>query len=177
MSFIGFLSPIFLSLRPTSRIASRESDMNYLVDLDHTHSVIRLTVTAEIITLEMAEDCYVHLKRVTSDDGPYAAIYDLSVPKSTTIPTDMARALARLRPSIPMGRPHVVVGKEPVIYGLARLFQMCREHLHGRFEVVWTLQKAYDMVGCGPEDFTERLSPKKRWPPEFILPLQRALRP
>ena len=54
----------------------------------------------------------------------------------------------------------MVVGKQPVIYGLARIFQMCREYLGDKFEVVHSLEEAYDVVGVRPEDFTERLFPK-----------------
>src|SRR5215469_11520730 len=99
--------------------------MSYQIDLDPTHSVIRLTVTAETVTLELAEEIYQHLSEVTSQGGPYAAIYDLSAAKHTTIHVDMVRYFARRRPSIPMGRKHVVVGTEPHIFGLARVFQMC----------------------------------------------------
>jgi hypothetical protein len=142
--------------------------MDYQVDFNPTNSVIRLTVTAEIITLEMAEGVYNCLKRVASHGGPYAAIYDLSIPKSTTLPTALIRSFARRPPSIPMGRTHVVVGNEPAIYRLARIFQMCREAL-GRqieghkFEVVHSLEEAYEIVGVGVrhEDFTQRLFPKE----------------
>jgi hypothetical protein len=60
-----------------------------------------------------------------------------------------------------MGRPHVVVGKDPSIYQLARIYQMCREFRLGhRFEVVQTLREAYKMVGASPKDFTVHLFPK-----------------
>jgi hypothetical protein len=134
--------------------------MDYQVDLDPTHSVIRLTVTAEIVTLELADDCYKRLSVFASRGGPYAAIYDLSKAKSTTMSTDAVRVFARLRPSIPMGRKHVVVGREPVIFGLARVFQMCGESLGNQFDFVRSLDEAYAMVGARPEDFTKRLFPE-----------------
>jgi hypothetical protein len=59
-----------------------------------------------------------------------------------------------------MGRTHVVVGKEPVIYGLARIFQMCVEFLDYQFSVVRSLGEAYDITGVRPQDFTARLFPK-----------------
>ena len=133
--------------------------MDYQIDLDPAHSVIRLTVLAQVVSLELAEDCYRRLSGITSTGGPYAAIYDLSASTRTTIPTDTIRLLARRAPSIPMGKPHVVVGKEPVIYGLARIFQMCREYLHDQFEVVYSLEEAYDMVEVRPADFRERIFP------------------
>jgi len=133
--------------------------MHYEIDFDPTHSVIRLTVTEEIMTLECAEDCYQRVSLFTSQGGPYAAIYDLSATKNTTIPTDMVSSFTRRRPSIPMGRTHVVVGKWPVIYGLARIFQMCGESVGKQFEVVWLLEEAYKIVGARPEDFMLRLFP------------------
>src|SRR5215831_9480173 len=70
--------------------------MDYRVDLDPAHGVIRLTVTAEIVTLELAEDIYICLTRIASSGGPYAAIYDLSEAKSTTLTTDAVRGFAPL---------------------------------------------------------------------------------
>ena len=69
----------------------------------------------------------------------------------------MVRGLARNRPSIPMGRPHVIAGEAPVIFGLARLFQMCGESVHKEHKVVHTLKEAYKIVKASPEDFTQRL--------------------
>jgi hypothetical protein len=133
--------------------------VDYYIDLDPTHSVVRLTVTARIVTLRTAEDCYRALARLAGGGGPYAAIYDLSRAIGTTLPTNLVRYYARRTPAIPMGRPHVVVGKEPHIYGLARVFQMCREFIGEQFDVVRSLEEAYDLVGARPEDFTERVVP------------------
>ena len=129
----------------------------YHIDLDPVHSVIRLTITSEIMTLECAQEIHKRLTELSSSGGPYAAIFDLSLVKGTTIPTDMIRGLARNRPSISMGRPHVIVGEEPVIFGLARLFQMCGEAVNKEHEVVHTLEEAYEIVKARPEDFTQRL--------------------
>jgi hypothetical protein len=135
--------------------------MNYRIDLDPAHAVIRLTILAEVVSWGLAEDCYRRLSAVTSTGGPYAAIYDLSATKNTTIPTDMVTLFALRTPSIPMGRPHVIVGKEPAIFGLARVFQMCREFTHAEFEFVHTLEEAYHIVGVRPGDFTERIFPER----------------
>jgi hypothetical protein len=129
----------------------------YPIDLDPVHSVIRLTVTAEIVTPELPEDIYKRLEQISSSGGPYATIYDLTIVKDTTIPVEMVRGYARRNPSVPMGRPHVVVGAETAIYGLARLFQMCREHVYGLVEVVHMLEEAYKIVEVCPGDFTQRL--------------------
>jgi len=40
--------------------------MDYEIDLDPSHSVIRLTITAETVTFELAEEIYGHLSEATS---------------------------------------------------------------------------------------------------------------
>ena len=138
--------------------------MDYEIDLDPAHSVIRLTVMVETMTMELAEEIYRHLSEATSSGGPYAAIYDLSATQQTSMPTITVRGFARRKPSIPMGRPHVVVGTEPVIFGLARVFQMCGEAIGSEHQVVHSVEEAYDIVGVHPEDFTECLI----WPCEWV---------
>lgn len=132
-------------------------EMHYRIDLSPRHAVVRLTILEEMVSLKCAEDIYRHLKQVTSTGGPYAGIYDLSFTKGTTIPTEVVRGFARRTPSVPMGRPHIVVGKDPVIFGLARLFQMCSESVGSEYEVVHTLEEAYAVVDVRPEDFTEHI--------------------
>ena len=111
--------------------------------------------------MELAEEIYQHLSEATSRGGPYAAIYDLSAAKHMTIPTNTVRSLGCRLPSIPTGRKHVVVGKEPHIFGLARVFQMCTDSIGSECQVVWSLKGAYDIVGARPEDFTQRLFPER----------------
>jgi hypothetical protein len=138
--------------------------MDYEIDLCPAHSVVRLTVMAETMTLELAEEIYRHLSEATSSGGPYAAIYDLSAAKHTNIPTNTVWSFALRQPSIPMGRKHVVVGTEPHIFGLARVFQMCSEAIGSEFQVVHSLEKAYEIVDVHPEDFTQCLI----WPCEWV---------
>jgi hypothetical protein len=136
----------------------------YQIDLDTKHSVIRLTVKEETVTEELAEDMYRHLMEVTAKGGPYAAIYDLTTTKHTTIDTNAVRSWGRHhRPAVPQGvcpfcghpRKHVVVGVEPHIYGLARVFEMCTDAIGSSFEVVRTLTEAYEIVEDSPENFNE----------------------
>ena len=58
----------------------------------------------------------------------------------------------------------VVVGKEPLVFGLARVFQQIRgfieEFIGAPYQVVHSLEQAYDIIGVHPEDFTERVYPK-----------------
>jgi len=119
------------------------------------------------MTEELAEEIYEHLVEVTSKGGPYAAIFDLSATKITTLSTDAVRSWGRHRPpAVPMGccplcnhlRKQVVVGTEPVIFGLGRVFEMCGERGdNDQFEVAGSLEDAYKMVEDLPENFNECL--------------------
>ena len=131
----------------------------YQIDFSHKQNCFRLTVTKEIMTLKTAEQIHHRLKMLSLCGGPYSAIFDLSAVKETLIPVDVVRGYGRRAPSVPTGKAHVVVGKAPAIFGLARIFQMCGESVGKEHEVVHTLEEAYKIVGVQPEDFTERLWP------------------
>jgi hypothetical protein len=133
--------------------------MDYQVDLDPTHAVIRLTVTAEILTPELAEDIHNRLARLASSGGPFAAIVDLSGVTSLGLSADKVRNIAFREPPVPGGRTHVAVAREPSVFGMARMFQLYRDFFGEQYQVVYSLEEAYDIVGAHPEDFTERLLP------------------
>jgi len=134
--------------------------MHYQIDLDPVHSVIRLTVTAELLTLELAEEFYIRLARIASRGGPYAAIFDFSGVRRSTISAEAIRDFALRAPAVPEGRTRVAVAQEPSVYGLTRMFQLCRDLMERQYQVVHTLEEAYDIVGARPEDFTQRLFPE-----------------
>jgi hypothetical protein len=129
----------------------------YQIDLDPINSVIRLTVKAEVLTLELAEEIYRHLSEAASSDGPYPAIFDLSGVRRSTIPAESIRDFALRAPAVPAGRTRVEVAKEPSVYGLGRMFQLYRDSMGGQYQVVHTLEEAYKIVEARPEDFTQRL--------------------
>src|SRR5215469_12528786 len=129
----------------------------YQIDLDPVHTVIRLTVTEEIVTPELAQEMYTRLQEISSTRGEYAAIYDLTMVKGTTIEVEVVRSMARNRPAVLLTRPHLVVAEQARIYALARLYEMCREHIYGHFDVVNTMEEAYKICGVLPEEFTQRI--------------------
>jgi hypothetical protein len=134
--------------------------MNYQIDLDTKHGVIRATITTTVLTHELAEECYRSVALAASRGGQYAAIWDLSQVTSTTVSSDQVRGRARRAPAVPAGRTRVVVAKEPVIYGFCRMIELSRDPMGGELQVVRSLEEAYEIVGVRPEDFTERLYPK-----------------
>ena len=131
--------------------------MDYLVDLDPTHTVISLTITAEIITPELARDISIRLARVLSSGGPFAVICDASRVTSWTESGVTIRERAFRDPAVPEGRTHVIVAGEPSVFGMARMFQQYRDFLGEQYQVVHTMEEAYSIVKVRPEDFTERL--------------------
>ena len=133
--------------------------MDYVIDLDPTHRVLRGTVTSAF-TDEGCTHLYRTVERLTSRDGPYAGILDLTQAPAFPISSNTVRVLAALEPAMPGGRPRVIVAPEAVIYGLFRMFELIRDSMGGQFQVVRSLEKAYDMVGVRPEDFTQRVFPE-----------------
>jgi len=134
--------------------------MDFVIDLDLTHRVLRVTITAAVLTEELAEDYYRNLSLVASRGGPYAAIYDYSRVTSTTLSSDAVRGWARRPHPVPGPRNHVLVAKESAIFGLARMLQLHQDFLGEHFQIVKSLEEAYAMLGVRPEDFTRRVFPQ-----------------
>jgi hypothetical protein len=135
--------------------------MDYEVDLDPRHRVIRITVTAESVTPELVEDFHNRFGQFASSGGPFAAIVDVSRVTSWTEPAVTIRERAFRDTAVPGGRTHVTVAREPSLFGLARMFQLCRDFCGEQYQVVHSLEEAYEIVGAHPEDFTQRLFPER----------------
>ena len=84
--------------------------MDYQIDFDPTHRVIRLTVTKPL-TDESLTDVYRALSHVAAKGGPYGAILDLSQVEDFSLSADTIKALASTDPAVPVGRPRVVVAR------------------------------------------------------------------
>jgi hypothetical protein len=132
--------------------------MDILVDLAPKHRVIRLTLTSETLTLELAEDIQRFLSLAAFRGGPYASIIDFSRVTSSKLSGDAVRDLA-FNPEFAEGTK-VIVAREPSVFGVSRMFEQIRDYDRESHRVVHTLEEAYDIVDVRPEDFTERLYAK-----------------
>jgi hypothetical protein len=132
--------------------------MDFVVDLDPKHLVLRITVTTAL-TDEAFTEIYQTVKRLASTGGPYAAIRDLSQVTNFPISAATVRALAATDPAVPAGRPRVVVAPQPAVFGLSRMFELLRDSMEGQFHVVQSMDEAYDMLKASPQDFSHRLFP------------------
>jgi len=121
--------------------------------------VLRGTVTSAF-TDEGCAHLYRTVERLASRVGPYAGILDLTQVPAFPISSNTVRVLAALEPAIPAERRRVIVAREAVMYGLARMFELIRDLMGGQFQVVRSLEDAYDMLGVRPEDFTQRVFPE-----------------
>lgn len=136
--------------------------MDFVIDLDPTHLVLRATITAAVLTEELAEDYYHAVSLAASSGGPYAGIYDFSRVTSTTLSPNAVRGWAGRPYPIPPPRHRVLVAKEPVIFGLARMLQLIQDVRGEHFQVVRSLEEAYEMLAIRSEDFTQCLVPAVR---------------
>jgi hypothetical protein len=133
--------------------------MDYVVDLDPKHEVLRITVTTAV-TDEAFGDLYRALARFAAEGGPYAGILDFSHIADFPLSSETLKAFAALRPALPAGRPRVVVASKPEIYGLSRMFELHRDAMGVEVHVVRSIEEAYELLEVGPDDFTQRLFPE-----------------
>jgi hypothetical protein len=135
--------------------------MDWLIDLDPTHRILRLTVTTTVLTDEGLTDLYRVLGRIASQGGPYSAITDLSEVVNMPVSAKTIRILAENNPAVPSGTARVIVAKQAIAYGLARMFQLSRDEMGGQLHVVHSMDEAYDVLGVNSEDFSQRLFPER----------------
>jgi hypothetical protein len=134
--------------------------MDFVVDLDPKHRVLRITVTTAL-TDKAGKEIYQAVARLASRGGPYAAITDLSQVVDFPISAETVRALAATGPAIPLGdRPSVIVARQAALYGLARMFELHRDSMGGQLRIVRSMDEAYDLLKVSPEDFSQRLFPE-----------------
>ena len=133
--------------------------MDYRIDLDPTHRMLRLTA-GKVLTNELAREIHQTMARLASHGGPYAIIGDLSEVEDDRLAPEIAAELAAAGSPIPGGRLWVLVGKQPVRDSFGRMFELTRNWMGEKFELVESVDEAYSMLGVRPEDFTQRLFPE-----------------
>ena len=134
--------------------------MKYVIDLDPTHQVLRVTVTGTV-TDQASREAYASLSHFAATGGPYALILDLSGVTSNQLSIEALRDLAQKPPAVPLGRLHVVAAPRPEDYGVVRMFELLKDGMGGQFHPVLSLDEAYAMLEVGPENFSQRLFPEQ----------------
>ena len=134
--------------------------MKYVIDLDPTHQVLRVTVTGTVSD-PASQEMYASISHFAATGGPYASILDLSGVTGGRVSTQTIRHLAKKPPAVPVGRPRVVVAPRPEDYGLLHMFELLRGKMGGQLHFVLSVDEAYTMLGVSPEDFSQRLFPEQ----------------
>ena len=134
--------------------------MDYVIDLDPTRLILRVTI-GNVLTDELSQEIYRTVKRLASWGGPFAGIFDLSKVEDDRVSPEFAAEQAASDPPIPGQRLCVLVAKQPVLYEHLRMVELTRNWMGGQFELVESMDEAYRLLGVRPEDFSERLFPKK----------------
>src|SRR5215469_11948140 len=134
--------------------------MKYVIDLDPTHQVLRVTVTGTV-TDQASQEAYASVSHLAATGGPYAMILDMSGVTGNQLSIEAIRDLAQKPPAVPVGRPHVVVAPRPEDYGVVRMFELLRDGMGGQFHAVLSVDEAYAMLGVCPENFSQRLFPEQ----------------
>lgn len=132
--------------------------MHYVIDLDPTAQIVRVTVDG-VLTDELLMETYSTLKQVVSASGQYSGIFDLSQVVEDRVSSEAIRVLAREVPAILSGRLRVVVASTPSLRGLFRMYEMSGDGMRADLQVVGSIDEAYRMHGARPEDFSQRLFP------------------
>ena len=138
--------------------------MKYVIDLDPTHQVLRVTVTGTV-TDPTFREVYASLSHFAATGGPYAGIFDMSGVTDNQLSIETIRDVAQKPPAVPVGRPRVVVAPRPEDYGLGRMFERLRDGMGGQFHLVLSVDEAYAMLGISPEN-SLNASFQNSWQPE-----------
>ena len=133
--------------------------IEYVIDLDPTHEILRVTVTVTM-TDPASREMYASISHFAAAGGPYAGILDLSGVTGNELSTETIRDLAQKPPAVPGGRPRVVVAPRPEDYCLCRLFELWRNEMGRQLDLVLSVDEAYAMLGVSLEDFSQRLFPE-----------------
>lgn len=150
---------LFAAGRSANRIST--NGLDYAVDLDPTHRLLRITV-ATALTDEACRNIYFRIKRLVSRGGPYeGTIFDLSQVVDATVSSDTIRTLALSDPIAPGEGPRVIVASKTALFGLARMFELYRDSSGGKLQtVVQSLDEAYDLLKVTPQEFSVHLFPE-----------------
>jgi hypothetical protein len=134
--------------------------VEYLIDLDPTHQVLRVTVTGTL-TDRASREMYASVSHFAAAGGPYASILDLAGVTGNQMSIETIRDLAQKPPAVPLGRPRVVAAPRPEDYGLLRMFELWRGKRRG-LVIVLSVDEAYAMLGVSSADFSQRLFPEQQ---------------
>jgi hypothetical protein len=120
--------------------------MAYHFEFDSTNQVLCCRFSGHVSSQFMEKfsaDARQHAARLS----PRAVVFDFSTVTSSEVLSSAVLALAEAPPIVPDAAcPRVVVAPAPLIFGLARMFQIRGESTRPRLEVVRSLAEARTLL-------------------------------
>ena len=132
--------------------------MAYQFEFDAANRILRCRWDGEV-TDECLKDCYSALKKHAMLTKPRAGILDFSGVTAFRVASRTVQELARSAPSLAdPSVPRIVVAPAPVVFGVARMFQVIGEETRPNLQVVRCADEAYTRLGVESPHF-EKLQP------------------
>jgi hypothetical protein len=129
--------------------------MPYRLEFDSTNRILQCRFEGRVTDEALKEYCRVAAERVARV-GPKGGILDLSAVTSFEVSPETIRELAKSSPTTSgPSCPHIIVAPAPLIFGMARMFELqgsnARPHLH----VVRTSREAWAILGVHEPKFAK----------------------
>jgi hypothetical protein len=127
--------------------------MAYQFEFDATNQVLCCRFSGHINSRFM-ESFSADARQHTASLGPRAVVFDFSAVTSSEVLSSAVLALAEAPPVVSDPTcPRVVVAPAPLIFGLARMFQIRGESSRPRLEVVRSLTEAWALLNVQDPHF------------------------
>jgi hypothetical protein len=125
--------------------------VDYDLQYDLEHQVL-LVLMGSTVTEASALAAYNAVRRFIAAVGPCSTIADLSRVQIANVTGCVVQSLASMPRATGAGNRLVLVAPQPVIYGLSRMFHLCRGETE-QCAVVRTLEEAYALLDLVRPDF------------------------
>jgi hypothetical protein len=123
------------------------------VDFDPVNKILRFRIEGKIANEEL-HDCYERFGEIASILNPAAAITDLSG-ASLNISHQAISDLARRAPALrDPQRPRIIVAPDPLVFGMARIFETEGAGSRPNLYVVQSVDAALAILGITEAHFT-----------------------
>jgi hypothetical protein len=126
--------------------------MGYWFEFDSVNKILLLRVEGRL-TNELLEEMYQAGHEYWAATDPNMGIWDFSSVTEVALSTKFLRQLAYQDP-VGGTLPRVIVAPNPLLFGLARMFQIIGERTRPLLQVVHTRAEAFSALGVQSPHFT-----------------------
>ena len=120
--------------------------MEFALRFDHEQNVLVITL-GEVVTRASATAAAAAVRTFIAAQDVRVTIADLSAIERIEVSPNFVWFLSEKTPVIPPNQLCILVAPKDETYGMGRMFQMLRDGMGGRFEVVRSMEEAYKLLG------------------------------